>query len=81
MTIYNSEIKVTNIKRFYVPGIVIREKCPRCDTINEFDLGDDYLSYPEQNDTIEFFCYSCDECFLVNRRLTVNVTIETGNSY
>jgi hypothetical protein len=33
-------------KRFYLPGITIKSKCPKCGTPWERDMGGDYLSYP-----------------------------------
>jgi len=33
-------------KRTYVPGVVLKDTCPKCKTPWEMDLADQYLSHP-----------------------------------
>lgn len=40
-------------KRFYIPGTVLKSKCPQCGQEDARDLGDSYLSYPEANRPID----------------------------
>ena len=44
-------------KRFYIPGVVLKEKCPKCGKVVEKDLHhDEYLSYPEVGiNNIDFY--------------------------
>jgi len=46
------------IKRFYVPGVVLRSKCPQCGMVDEKDLSDNYISYPQINEPtkVHFYC-------------------------
>ena len=39
----------------YLPGIIIKTKCPHCDSLVEIDLGNHYLSYPliGEEDSVE----------------------------
>lgn len=61
-----SEIKGTivteEIKRCYIKGAIFKEICPKCKNEMITDLGDDYLSYPENNSeqTIGLYCEKCD---------------------
>lgn len=45
-------------KRTYLPGVVLRSKCPKCGDVAERDLGEDYLSYPTTGDAedVTFYC-------------------------
>lgn len=47
-------------KRTYLPGIVIKSKCPECGAPYEMDLSDRYLSYPKVGKPYELTAY-CGE--------------------
>lgn len=44
-------------KRFYLPGCVVRSKCPKCGEMVDEDLGERYLMNPHFNTTekVHFF--------------------------
>lgn len=48
-------------KRFCVPGIRIKDKCPKCGAKWEMDLGDDYLSYPRIGAPYQISGYCSDD--------------------
>ena len=54
-----------DIKRFYLPGISIVSRCPKCNKEYSKDFSDTkdghYLSFPNVNVPMEYFMY-CDEC-------------------
>ena len=67
-------------KRPYLPGIVIKSKCPKCGEPYEKDMSDDYLSYPRVGTPYELNAYCRnDDCghewplgsVVVNLTLTV----------
>lgn len=50
-----------DVKRFYMPGIVIEDVCSLCTANIELDLADDYLSHPNVGETPVFlYCHNCD---------------------
>ena len=48
-------------KRTYLPGLVIKSVCPKCDAPYVRDFGDNYLSYPVVGKPIVLTGY-CGEC-------------------
>ncbi len=65
------------MKRFYLPGIEIKGRCPSGHEII-LDLSDHYLAYPqpEKPDTIECICYQCsDECHSVYLKVDVILSV------
>ena len=50
-----------NVKRFYVPGFIIKSDCPNCGKEQDQDLGDQYLSYPSLGvpSKVHFACEPC----------------------
>ncbi len=63
------------VKRFSLP-IVIKVNCPKCETLNEYDFNDNYLSYPTLNkpESIEIYCIGCEDYFSHN--VTLKIAIE-----
>ncbi len=53
-----------DVKRFYLPGVTIKDNCPKCgvELIKDFSNGE-YLSYPTAGkpEKIHFWCEECDE--------------------
>lgn len=50
-----------DVKRFYLPGVKLAGKCPKCDAAYEEDFADNYLGYPKANAPMDHGCY-CNEC-------------------
>ena len=65
-------------KRFYVPGIVIKDNCPHCGTESTYDLSTSYLSHPTANKPIDFIqcCNKCNREWL--KFVTVKLTVEVA---
>jgi hypothetical protein len=64
------------VKRFYVPGVVLTATCPKCGAVKEVDLGDHYLSYPKANEPNDYGFY-CSECSHEwNRKILVTLKVE-----
>jgi hypothetical protein len=49
-------------KRFHLPGIVIRDDCPKCKRPIERDYESHYFSYPKVGERLQvyFWCEDCD---------------------
>jgi len=61
------------IKRFYLEGLKITEKCPKC---GKEIIHKTCLSYPEINgiEQIWFVCEDCDD-YNFGKRIQVNISI------
>ena len=66
-----------DVKRFYMPGQVLKSVCPKCDEAREHDFTHDYLSYPTANEPIDvhMHCYTCDTDWKVQAILTVHIDL------
>ena len=75
-SIINISDNVELSKRFYLPGIVIKGKCPKCKTILENDLGENCLSYPQTNklEEVYFCCNNCDKEF--SKQIVIKISVE-----
>lgn len=65
------------VKRFYMSGVVVRDKCAACGGEAMCDLGDQYLSYPtvNANNNVRLWCGTCDDwTTTVQRWLSVELT-------
>ena len=49
------------VKRFYLPGASLIDKCPKCGREKRRDLGDQYIMYPKANTPIDVRLYCGDE--------------------
>jgi len=51
-----------DVKRFYVPGVVVTADCPACNKTYTQDLSTDYLSYPVIGapEDVTFWCDNCN---------------------
>ena len=70
-------------KRTYLPGIVIKSKCPQCGEPYRKDMSDNYLSYPKVGEPYELHGYcrneSCGhEWFLGS--VVVGLTLTVGGT-
>lgn len=54
------ELGRVDIKRLYIP-VVLKDECPKCGGITEFDGSSEYLSYPEGPEEIRAYCSNCDD--------------------
>lgn len=67
-----------DVKRFYFPACV-KAKCPFCGKEVEHPFDDDYLSYPDANETFDHVMYcggedgSADHEFRVRLKLTIKL--------
>ena len=48
------------IKRFYLSGVILKAKCPKCGRQCVLDFDDQYLSYPPTNKAFSKTLY-CEE--------------------
>jgi hypothetical protein len=65
------------VKRFYMPGVVVKDKCVKCGGEASLDLGDQYLSYPTVNasNDVDLWCSACDDqTTTVQRWLHISLT-------
>lgn len=44
-------------KRFYLPGVVVRDACPKCGAAYERDYVGSYLSYPTAGEPFDLTLY------------------------
>ena len=74
-----------DIKRFYMPGTVIRTRCPSCGVDYVKDFDEKYLSYPSVGTPIEIdgYCSECNHEWLVCKvqlKLSVEIVPDTTGS-
>lgn len=74
---FNGTIDVSDIKRCYVPGVVINTNCPNCGEQIERDFGNQYLSYPRTGSWKKdaMYCTECDHEFTIELKLDVVATL------
>lgn len=48
-----------DIKRLYLPGIIVKSACPKCGIRQEQDLDENYISSPTLGEVEEIY-FSCD---------------------
>lgn len=49
------------VKRFYMPGVILSSKCPKCGENVEIDMDDEYISYPQVGENVVEFYHECNE--------------------
>lgn len=74
-----------DVKRFYLPGIIVESKCPKCEHLHEVNMSTQYLSHPVINEpeTIGFYCEEdtitentyCDTDWEVKIKLSMEVEL------
>ena len=64
-------------KRFYLPGIKLKAKCPRCSAPWVRDMGDNYLSYPKVGTPIVCSGYGgeCEHKWEYQLRIVVSLEV------
>jgi hypothetical protein len=72
----------TGEKRFFVPGVKIAGRCPKCGAKYNDDFAEAYLSYPPANKTFERTLYCLDEScgheWAVCMRLSISLDLVTS---
>lgn len=68
-----------DVKRFYMPGVKIKCKCPACGAPWEMDMALDYLSYPSAGKPTNAsgYCGKCEHEWPV--MVIVRVTVEAAS--
>jgi len=51
----------TGDKRFYIPGVVLKDNCPKCKKEVELDMAVRYLSYPSIGGKEKVHFYCCED--------------------
>ena len=68
-----------DVKRFYLKGLVLKDKCPKCKSKVENDFGDEtgYLSYPTPGspEPVFLWCEDCDHEWTVKVVLDINLKL------
>lgn len=66
-----------DVKRFYLPGIVIEDNCSECNKLVKFDGENDYLSYPNMDELqmIHMYCEDCNHDWSLPVKLEVKVSL------
>jgi len=67
-----------DVKRFYVPGVMLTDDCPKCGERYARDLGDDYLSYPVANRPFDFTVY-CECGHEWTAKLILRLSVEVAS--
>lgn len=69
--------EVVEVKRFYLPGIVCRDTCPKCNFEVTTDLAVSYLSYPTISAAnVHFYCKNCENDWFKAARMEVTLTAQ-----
>lgn len=68
------------VKRLTLPGVVVKDNCPKCQKAFEHDLSHSCLYYPELNapTSVGFYCEGCEHEWEVAILLTVGVQLYKG---
>ncbi len=77
MTEHTGDISdaIGDIKRFYI-DLVITKDCPNCGKKVTYDLSDNYISYPAEDDILTFYCWDgCDHEWEVPVKIKATATI------
>lgn len=64
-----------DIKRFYLPNLVLETTCPHCKSEIKVDLADNYpYQFKEDGSCqISFNCKSCEESVDKNMKLSISI--------
>lgn len=73
---YDPEEKFSlDVKRCYMPPLVISDECPECGAEVEHDYSQTYFSYPTVN-TPRLECFECDEGHEWERWIQLDLTVK-----
>lgn len=66
-------------KRFCLPGVVMRSRCPRCGAAYSMDFGQEGIPYPVVGEAFDVKCYcpdeECDHKWFVKLRLDMTLSV------
>jgi hypothetical protein len=66
-----------DVKRFYLPGVIVEQACPGCGVKCSNDLADQYLSYPPMNGPTKVYMgCECGEEWTIAARVEVRLVVE-----
>lgn len=65
-------------KRFYIPGVVLKSKCPECGVETIVDLTHEYMSYPTIGKNEIIFSHEIDGEAYESHDWTVEVDLIVG---
>ena len=64
-------------KRPYLPGILVREDCPKCNRSIELSLKENYPWEDRERKGIYNITFGCDHCeYFWEQKVKVNITLE-----
>jgi predicted RNA-binding Zn-ribbon protein involved in translation (DUF1610 family) len=72
-----------DVKRFYIPGVIIQDNCPNCGVETRYDMGGlHYLSHPIANKPMQFtmYCNECDHEWSIKIILRIGLEISHGEN-
>jgi predicted RNA-binding Zn-ribbon protein involved in translation (DUF1610 family) len=77
MATFTGEYSLEGIKYFFPIGIVLKFDCPACGaTIDDVDLGDGFIEYPQPEQKVYFACSSCGETITLRLKIRMQVTVD-----
>lgn len=66
------------VRRFYMPGVTVRSRCPKCSRAWRRKMSEDYFPYPTAGEPFPLRCYcrdgSCGHEWNVMLRLDVTLS-------
>lgn len=67
-----------DVKRFYLSGIAIESKCPKCKESIEFSGDSEYISYPVigEKETVCLYCNNCNINYLLELELKISISFD-----
>lgn len=67
-----------NVKRFYMPGVLVTKPCPKCGQPCTNDRGQEYFSYPTANSEVKLglYCQPCDYEWEVKAFFTITLEVK-----
>lgn len=53
--------RLPEVRRFYLPGVLLRYVCPKCGMNGSIDVGDIYMNYPTACGSYGLECVNWDD--------------------
>lgn len=69
-----------DVKRLYLPGLVVKDECPKCQEPWKHDFDSDYLSYPVIGSVQDLgaYCQKCEHEWSVKVVLRLSLELATS---
>ena len=67
------------VKRFYMPGIIVEDECSKCLEVVEWSGESDYISYPNTSDKnmhVHMYCQDCENEWEIPITLEITVKLK-----